>query len=248
LALPTGHDSSTQVISSGSDQDEKQEKSSKSVNKEAEWGHIAMLDKIEDFFQICDSEGKGFITRTDMRRLHEELPLTTEELESVFDSLDLDKNGYLTLGEFSSGFSMFIISFQKGEHFKNDLLFGTIFLAQQMKLFQGVSMFDDEERHFCMLMESLGASNVFEDPSEVRSLWAQLRKDEPHLLSNFEEFLARVTDQIKEARQERKEMKSAVRRKAATHDTEICRLYEEMEQQIINEKDRTKVQNILLNC
>ncbi|RXN03005.1 scavenger receptor cysteine-rich type 1 M130-like protein [Labeo rohita] len=65
---------------------------------------------------------------------------------------------------------------------------------------------DDEERHFSMLMESLGASNVFQDPSEVRSLWAQLRNDAPHLLSDFEEFLAH------EARQERKEMESALRR------------------------------------
>lgn len=63
----TGRVRSTRVTSSGSDQDEKQEQSRKSVNKEAGWGHIAMLDKIEDFFQICDSEGKGFITRTDMR-------------------------------------------------------------------------------------------------------------------------------------------------------------------------------------
>ncbi len=38
-------------------------------------------------------------------------------------------------------------------------------------------------------------------------------------------------------------------RKAATHDTEICRLYEEMEQQIINEKDRAilKVKGTLLH-
>lgn len=46
----------------------------------------------------------------------------------------------------------------------------------------------------------------------MRSLWAQLRKDEPHLLSNFEEFLARVTYQIKEAQQEKKEMESALQR------------------------------------
>uniref|UniRef100_A0A672JRA0 EF-hand domain-containing protein n=1 Tax=Sinocyclocheilus grahami TaxID=75366 RepID=A0A672JRA0_SINGR len=208
----TEHVRSTRAINSGSDQDDKQLQPRKSVTKEAGWGHIAMLDKIEDFFQICDSEGKGFITRTDMRRLHEELPLTTEELKSVFDSLDLDKNGYLTLGEFSSGFSMFIISFQKGEHFKNYLLFAPEALDQSSGDEQLSENEDDEERHVCMLMESLGASNVFEDPSEVRSLWTQLRKDEPHLLSNFEEFLARVTYQIKEARQERKEMESALRR------------------------------------
>uniref|UniRef100_A0A4W6C2Y7 Calcium release activated channel regulator 2A n=1 Tax=Lates calcarifer TaxID=8187 RepID=A0A4W6C2Y7_LATCA len=184
----------------------------------SDWGHIALLDKTKEFFQTCDVEGKGFITRTDMRRLHRELPLSAEELEDVFDSLDTDRTGYLTLEAFSSGFSRFpaVRGLELASH--------------------GVE--DEEERHFCMLLESLGASNVFEDPGEVRSLWAQLRRDEPHLLSNFEEFLARVTHQIKEAHQEKKEMESALQRKAATHDSEIRYLYEEMEAQIKNEKDR----------
>uniref|UniRef100_A0A8C2Q478 Ras and EF-hand domain-containing protein-like n=1 Tax=Cyprinus carpio TaxID=7962 RepID=A0A8C2Q478_CYPCA len=237
----TGQDRSTRVVSSSSDQDEKQENSRKSMNKEAGRGHIAMLDKIEDFFQICDNEEKGFITRTDMTRLHKELPLTTEELENAFDSLDLDKNGYLTLGEFSSGFSNFLHG-RRVSMSEELMTASSQIVPEALDQRSGDEQLseneDDEERHFSMLMESLGASNVFEDPSEVHNLWAQLRKDEPHLLSNFEEFLARVTYQIKEARQDRKEMESALRRKAATHDTEICRLYEEMEQQIIHEKDR----------
>lgn len=49
-------------------------------------------------------------------------------------------------------------------------------------------------------------------PAEVRGLWTQLRRDEPHLLSNFEDFLARVTSQIKEADQEKREMESALQR------------------------------------
>ncbi|XP_041650693.1 EF-hand calcium-binding domain-containing protein 4B isoform X2 [Cheilinus undulatus] len=80
-------------------------------------------------------------------------------------------------------------------------------------------------------------------PAEVRTLWAQLRRDEPHLLSNFEDFLARVTSQIIEANQEKREMENALKRKAATHDDEIQRLYEEMEQQIKNEKDRIVLQD-----
>uniref|UniRef100_A0A7N8WYN4 Calcium release activated channel regulator 2Ab n=1 Tax=Mastacembelus armatus TaxID=205130 RepID=A0A7N8WYN4_9TELE len=190
------------------------------VNPETkDWGYNALLDKTKEFFQTCDVEGKGFITRTDMRRLHRELPLSAEELEDVFDSLDSDQSGFLTLEAFSSGFSRF----------------PSVRGLSSSKL-SGVE--DEEERHFCMLLESLGASNVFEDPGEVRSLWAQLRRDEPHLLSNFEEFLARVTHQIKEACQEKKEMESALQRKAATHDSEIRHLYEEMEAQIKNEKDR----------
>ena len=39
------------------------------------------------------------------QRLHRELPLSAEELEDVFDSLDTAGSGYLTLEAFSSGFS-----------------------------------------------------------------------------------------------------------------------------------------------
>ncbi|XP_049422195.1 EF-hand calcium-binding domain-containing protein 4B isoform X2 [Epinephelus fuscoguttatus] len=209
----------------------------------SDWGRISLLDKTKEFFQTCDVEGNGFITRTDMRRLHRELPLSAEELEDVFDSLDTDRTGYLTLEAFSSGFSQFLHGRRISVADDQNQTPGTVFRAKEA-LYQsqweaklsGVE--DEEEGHFCMLMESLGASNVFEDPGEVRSLWAQLRRDEPHLLSNFEEFLARVTHQIKEAHQERKEMESALQRKAATHDSEIRYLYEEMEAQIKNEKDR----------
>ncbi|XP_052368899.1 EF-hand calcium-binding domain-containing protein 4B isoform X3 [Oncorhynchus keta] len=215
----------------------------------SDWGSIAMLDKTKEFFQTCDVEGKGFITRTDMRRLHRELPLTAEELENVFDSLNTDQNGYLTLEVFSSGFSQFLhgrrISVAEDaaptlptSRKPSEALYQS---KWDERLTGGWE--DEEENHFCMLLESLGASNVFQDPSEVRSLWAQLRRDEPHLLSNFEEFLARVTFQIKEAKEERREMESALQRKAATHDSEIRGLYEEMEQQMKSEKDRLLLQD-----
>ncbi|XP_029969426.1 ras and EF-hand domain-containing protein isoform X2 [Salarias fasciatus] len=209
----------------------------------SDWGRITLLDKTKEFFQTCDVEGKGFITRTDMRRLHRELPLSAEELEDVFDSLDADHTGYLTLEAFSSGFSQFLRGRRISVADDQYPAPGPIHRAKEA-FYQSQweaklsAVEDEEERHFCMLLESLGASNVFEDPGEVRSLWAQLRRDEPHLLSNFEEFLARVTHQIKEAHQEKREMESALQRKAATHDSEIRHLYEEMEAQIKNEKDR----------
>uniref|UniRef100_A0A8C7QWF6 Calcium release activated channel regulator 2Ab n=1 Tax=Oncorhynchus mykiss TaxID=8022 RepID=A0A8C7QWF6_ONCMY len=215
----------------------------------SDWGSIAMLDKTKEFFQTCDVEGKGFITRTDMRRLHRELPLTAEELENVFDSLNTDQNGYLTLEVFSSGFSQFLHSrrISVAEDAAPALPTSrkpseALYQSQWDERLTG-GWEDEEESHFCMLLESLGASNVFQDPGEVRSLWAQLRRDEPHLLSNFEEFLARVTFQIKEAKEERREMESALQRKEATHDSEIRGLYEEMEQQMKSEKDRLLLQD-----
>ena len=38
-----------------------------------------------------------------MQRMRKEFPLEPEQLESVFDTLDDDHNGYLTLEEFAEG-------------------------------------------------------------------------------------------------------------------------------------------------
>ncbi|KAM4553815.1 EF-hand calcium-binding domain-containing protein 4B [Fundulus diaphanus] len=211
-------------------------------------GQNTIREKTHEFFQMCDVENKGFITRRDMQRLNSELPLSPEELENVFDTLDSDGNGFLTLEEFSSGFSAFLFGRRisvddvMGEKNPRKSLPEVLYQSQwEERPERGGE--DDEEKHFAMLMESLGASSILENPAEVRSLWAQLRRDEPHLLSNFEHFLARVTAQIREANQEKREMESALKRKAVTHDNELQRLYEEMEQQIKNEKDKILLQD-----
>uniref|UniRef100_A0A8C9R099 Calcium release activated channel regulator 2A n=1 Tax=Scleropages formosus TaxID=113540 RepID=A0A8C9R099_SCLFO len=194
---------------------------------------LDLLAKTQEFFQICDTENKGFVARRDMQRLNGELPLTPEELENVFDSLDADGNGFLTLEEFSSGFSEFlgpVVVISVAESMPSQW--------EEKLLADEDEDEDEEEKHFSQLMESLGADSVFEEPGEVRNLWVQLRRDEPHLVSNFEEFLARVIQQIKVVNDEKEEMENTLRRRAATHDDEIQHLYEEMEQQIKSEKDR----------
>jgi Ca2+-binding EF-hand superfamily protein len=66
---------------------------------------VAALMKAKELFALCDKEDKGFIIKRDMQRLSSELPvLTPEQLEEVFDSLDQDKNGYLSPEEFTRGF------------------------------------------------------------------------------------------------------------------------------------------------
>lgn len=59
---------------------------------------------------------------------------------------------------------------------------------------------------------SLFLSIYLSSPGEVRTLWTQLRKDEPHLLHNFEDFLTRVISQIRVAQQEKSEMESALKK------------------------------------
>lgn len=88
------------------------------------------MDKAKELFILCDKEGKGFITKRDMqvlyeeggkatftrvlglnpvcfcfsgKRLKEELQLPPEQLEMVFESLDQERNGFLTVAEFKTG-------------------------------------------------------------------------------------------------------------------------------------------------
>ena len=69
---------------------------------------VLLEQKAADLFAICDQENKGFVTKRDMQRLKNELPLGPDQLENVFDLLDEDASGYLTLDEFTRGFEGYL--------------------------------------------------------------------------------------------------------------------------------------------
>ncbi|XP_039911432.1 EF-hand calcium-binding domain-containing protein 4B isoform X1 [Hirundo rustica] len=197
---------------------------------------LTVLGKAREFFEICDLEGKGFVTRQDMQRLHPELPLSLEELEKVFVTLDADGNGSLTPKEFITGFSQFLL---EQIALKNDMVQPSEGEAAcPVRYEESTTVDEDEEFQFSNLMDRLGATKVLDDDTDVKQLWLQLRKEEPHLLSNFEEFLVRIFSQLQEADNEKNELECALKKKTAAYDEEIQHLYEEMEQQIKKEKEQ----------
>ena len=68
----------------------------------------SISDPGRELFFLCDPEGKGYITKVDLERVAEDLNLNFEQLDFIFDKLDIDKNGQLTMDEFVEGFGTFL--------------------------------------------------------------------------------------------------------------------------------------------
>ncbi|XP_055996109.1 EF-hand calcium-binding domain-containing protein 4B-like isoform X5 [Ostrea edulis] len=187
--------------------------------------------KSHELFAVCDTEEKGFITKRDMQRLQTKLGLDPEHLEAVFDSLDDDQNGYLTLEEFTSGFGSYLgippvhdddSMNLSGDNYEEDM----------------VDKAEEEEKLFNNMMESIGADRVIDDQATVKTLWMKIRHDEPELMSNLEDFLYKVSNDIQRARGDFDSLEAALKSKNTAHDQEIQKLYEEMEYQIKQEKEK----------
>lgn len=116
---------------------------------------ILLQSRAAELFKMCDVEDKGFINKKDIQRMKEPLGLTPDLLEEVFDSLDADKNGFLTLEEFTAGFSAYL----GGGHLDDDG--GDI--SQSSGCGSAITEEDMEnEALFRETMDSLGASNLIE--------------------------------------------------------------------------------------
>ncbi|XP_063959997.1 EF-hand calcium-binding domain-containing protein 4B-like isoform X1 [Lytechinus pictus] len=185
--------------------------------------------KARELFMVCDVEEKGFVSKRDMQRLVDELPLMPDQLEEVFDSLDDDKNGYLTLEEFTEGFGGFLgLNPAPADHNERDD--GVLYTEDRDH--------DELERDFKHAMESIGASGVIAEHDAVKDLWKKLHQDEPSLLTNFEDFIQHVCMDKRTAQLNTGELENALKSRDTIHQQDIKHLYEEMERQIRMEKEK----------
>uniref|UniRef100_A0A8U7NTG0 RAB44, member RAS onco family n=1 Tax=Corvus moneduloides TaxID=1196302 RepID=A0A8U7NTG0_CORMO len=90
-------------------------------------------------------------------------------------------------------------------------------------------------------MEQLGTDNVSEE-QEIWQLWVKLRQDEPQLLDNLEDFLAKMRHRIQEARSEKEALELTLNKRVAEHDKDVQQLCEVLEQQIQQEQLRLQQQ------
>ncbi|NXL49456.1 RAB44 protein, partial [Podilymbus podiceps] len=212
-----------------------------------------IVQRVKDFFRERDKDQAGFITRSDIQKLQEEdFPCSVEELELVFDGLDAAGTGRLSTEEFTAGLWQFLSS-QKAarDHRRRKTASRRVRLALPSPTLEGMD--SEERRHFAAFMEQLGTDNASEEQAmgsapmgETWQLWVKLRQDEPQLLGNLEDFLAKMRHRIEEARSKKEALEQGLTtpwpccpgRRVAEHDKEVQQLCEALEQQIQQEQQR----------
>ncbi|XP_030646108.1 EF-hand calcium-binding domain-containing protein 4A [Chanos chanos] len=182
------------------------------------------MDKAKELFELCDKEKKGFITKRDMQRLQGELPLSPEQLESVFESLDRDRNGFLTPLEFHTGL---------GELVGAEVCMESSSVGEEKEEKENPT-----EVRFRQMLGELGADKLFKDQWELCALWCELQRDRPELLGVLEDVLSQAVSQLQDSLKERDNLEETLRRREDDHDREVRSIYEDMEAQMREEREK----------
>ncbi|XP_042905407.2 EF-hand calcium-binding domain-containing protein 4B [Parasteatoda tepidariorum] len=183
----------------------------------------SLVNKAAELFSLCDPEGKGYATKSDLQTLRCELPLPPEQLDIVFDALDANSDGKLTLQEFTDGFGLFLgIDTLPNNGAESD---------QQAEN-------EEDEEILEELLDHLGARNLFTDEDYVREMWRRVRKEDPVMRSNFENFISKMAADLKESAIEQSSLHTTLKNRKQEHEIQVQTLYMEMEEQLRIEKEK----------
>ncbi|XP_052600414.1 ras-related protein Rab-44 [Peromyscus californicus insignis] len=199
-------------------------------------------EELQSFFRDCGAKERGFVTREDLAEAKFSF-VGSEEPQMIFDWVDTENRGRLSLEEFSSGLKNVFGSSPSTHRLRR----------KQPTLSQPVSAtfslpaleeaHAEEKEAFRVLVGQMGTGHSLSEQAEIWKLWGELHQQEPQLAGNLEGFLAKMSSRLQEARTDREALEWTLRKRDSDHLHNVRQLYEETEEQIRREKRQLQAQS-----
>ncbi|XP_025208097.1 EF-hand calcium-binding domain-containing protein 4A-like isoform X1 [Melanaphis sacchari] len=184
-------------------------------------------------FQLGDPEGKGFIVRRDMQKLKDELSMTPEQLEIVFDTLDVEQKGYLTLHQFLEKFKDTAPMNFRNNRWKeqqNIVSFKCSYTEDIQTLLQTI-------KDTNMIKLSIGhLENICKAAS-------QTEPDNAVSVGRVEAFLRALNMDLMKIVERDKELEEMLQSREIQHQNNMQKLFEELESHFREEQEKTKLED-----
>ncbi|XP_007517898.2 ras-related protein Rab-44 [Erinaceus europaeus] len=205
------------------------------------WSSLAAAE-LQSFFQDCGAKDRGFVTREDLAVAKFSFLGNDEAPEMLFDWVDLKRKGHLSLEEFSSGLKTIFGSSSSSHRLRRRPLSSK--RGSTVATFPGLEEVDAQEKEaFSAFVAQLGTGHPLPEQSEVLQIWGKLRQEEPQLAGDLEGFMAKVTGHLQDAQADKEVLELTLKKRDSDHHHKVQQLYEEMEQQIHQEKQHLQAES-----
>nr|CAD7577262.1 unnamed protein product [Timema californicum] len=176
--------------------------------------------------------------RHDKRRMRSEVPLTPEQLESVFDSLDKQGNGYLTIKQFLAGFGEFLSSHAvMARSISGSSEEDAMYVTTPVESSDDDSAENRKEEALNQVLSEIEATGAI-NSGGLRQLCRRVQREgTPFTVANLESFLRVLVQELRRRQGEMRNLEETIRARDDMHRNQMHRLYEEMDHHISEEKD-----------
>ncbi|XP_069951680.1 EF-hand calcium-binding domain-containing protein 4B-like isoform X3 [Cherax quadricarinatus] len=218
--------------------------------------------RAEELFTLCDQECKGFITKRDLQRLWGELPLDPDELERVFDFLDQDHNGFLSLREFTDGFGShlgLVVEFcaevtsssgsvgEAKERHLDASSNSTNYLdvnSSSSTSHLDVNSSSSSTSHLDAILKTLSAHPLHSDLA-VESVWEAVFGGSEDIMeeSKLEQLVAALLHRLWQLKAEHAQLEAVLATKTEQYNQQVSQLYEELETHMSGEQKTAAVEH-----
>ncbi|XP_050523628.1 EF-hand calcium-binding domain-containing protein 4A-like isoform X2 [Daktulosphaira vitifoliae] len=221
-------------------------------------------------FQLGDPEGKGFIIRRDMQKLKDELCMSPEQLEVVFDTLDIEQKGYITLNQFLERFKVLIEAFspevpelsppaQKNKNVVDDKSSSielsietkkddTSTISTQNYLWKENTVtfklsFSDDIPTLLQNIKEMNILKLSLGHLETICNAAQPETDNSVIVGRIEVFLRNLHIDLTKIAEKHQELEDLLQSREVQHQNNIQKLFEELESHFREEQEKTKIED-----